>query len=113
MVFQMTVRMASCKELADDPKSVQKVNDLFRKLESGATPVALLLGILLEPWFPNMMKKYKEEATKELYDLLYSYVDARRKADVQNSDPIDVLIADGADNATVVGVRICIFLSFN
>jgi sterol 14-demethylase len=103
LVFQMTVRMATCKELADDRKSVAKMNDLFNALEGKASPFALLFGLLLAPWFPGATKKHKEEATRELYEMISSYVDARRKADVPNSDAIDMLIADGSDNPTVVG----------
>lgn len=80
------------------------MNDLYLALEGKASPSALLLGLLLAPWFPNAAKKHKEDATRELYEMISSYVDARRKADVPNSDAIDVLIADGSDNPTVVGV---------
>jgi len=103
LVFQMMIRMATCKEFADDTKSVAKTNNLFMALESKATPSALLLGLLLTPWFPDAAKKHKEEATRELYEMISSYVDVRRNADVPNSDAIDVLIADGSDNSTVVG----------
>lgn len=106
------IRMATCKEFADDTKSVAKTNNLFMALESKATPSALLLGLLLTPWFPDAAKKHKEEATRELYEMISSYVDVRRNADVPNSDAIDVLIADGSDNSTVVGVRVYITLHF-
>jgi sterol 14-demethylase len=106
IVFQMTVRMATCKELASDPRMIQKMNDLYWKLEKSATPVGLLL-----PWFPGTAKKNKEQATRGLYDMLSHYVDIRRKAEVPNSDAIDLLIADGLDDPSIIGV--CVILLFS
>jgi hypothetical protein len=100
LVYQMTVRMASCEELAADQKAVQQVADLHWMLEKSITPASLLL-----PWLPSRAKKYKEKATRDLYNLLLHYVDVRRNADVRNSDAIDALIADGEDNSTIIEVR--------
>src|ERR1700722_19735383 len=75
LVFQMTVRMATCEALATDTKTIKKISDLYWKLEKNATPVALLL-----PWFPSTAKKKKKQATKELYDMMSHYVQLRRKA---------------------------------
>ncbi|KIM88310.1 hypothetical protein PILCRDRAFT_253602 [Piloderma croceum F 1598] len=97
IVIQLTVRIASCEELADDPRSVEKMSDLYWRLEKSATAVGLLL-----PWFPGTAKKDKKQASEGLYGLLSYYVDARRKAEVPSSDAIDELIADGADNAIIV-----------
>jgi hypothetical protein len=99
LVFQMTVRIASCEELATDPIAVQKVTDLYWMLEKSITPVGLLL-----PWFPGRAQKLGKQATKGLYDLLLHYVNIRRKAEVRNSDAIDVLIADGEDDHGIVEV---------
>jgi hypothetical protein len=100
LVFQMTVRMTTCDELATDARSVQIVSDLYWKLEKSSTPVSLLL-----PWFPGTAKKNKNQATKDLYDMLSHYVDLRRNA-VPNSNAIDVLITDGEDNPAVIGVGV-------
>jgi len=59
LVFQMTVRMASCTELAVDVKSVEEIQGLYWQLEKSATPTALLL-----PWFPGLAKRRKERVTK-------------------------------------------------
>ena len=99
LVFQMTVRMASCNELATEPATIQKMADLYWKLEKSATPVSLLL-----PWFPGTAKKDRREATIGLYNLLTHYVDVRREAKVPSLDAIDIMIADGDDNPTIVAV---------
>jgi hypothetical protein len=101
IVFQITVRMATCEELATDLDKIQKMNDLYWKLEKNSTPMSLLL-----PWFPSPARKNKDEATKGLYDMLSHYVDLRRKAEVPGSDAIDILIADGADDTTIISVGV-------
>jgi len=99
IVIQLTVRIASCEELADDPGSIENMSDLYWRLERSATAVGLLL-----PWFPGTAKRDKKQASEGLYGLLSYYVDARRKAEVPSSDAIDELIADGADNTIIVEV---------
>jgi sterol 14-demethylase len=105
LVFQMTVRMASCEELAADPRAVQKMGDLYWRLEKSATPASLLL-----PWLPGI-ENNKQQISKELNTMLSHYVDVRRKAEVQNSDTIDVLLADDGDNAEIVAVCVTIVVS--
>ncbi|KAF7974038.1 hypothetical protein HWV62_13569 [Athelia sp. TMB] len=48
LVFQMTVRMASCSELASNDDDVQHMHELYLKLQRSATPIGLLL-----PWLPT------------------------------------------------------------
>jgi hypothetical protein len=97
LVFQMIVRMASCQELASNPAMIRKMSDLYWKLEKSATPVGLLF-----PWFPGTAKKNKENAINGLYEMLSHYVHLRREAEVPSLDVIDVLIADGMDNSSIV-----------
>lgn len=97
----MTVRMATCHELAMDPAGIARLASLYWTLEKSATPAALLL-----PWFPGAAKKAKQRATQELYNLINKYVDLRRSASVPNSDAIDVLISEGLDNRNIVGVSL-------
>jgi sterol 14-demethylase len=105
LVFQMTVRMATCEELATDVEKIQKMNDLYWTLEKNSTHMSLLL-----PWFPGTARKNKDEATKSLYTMLCHYVDLRRKAEVPSSDAIDILIADGDDNITIISVGVILLL---
>ncbi|KAH9477139.1 Cytochrome P450 monooxygenase [Psilocybe cubensis] len=97
LVFQMTVRMASCDELAKDVKTISELQSLYWTLEKSATPTALLL-----PWFPSPAKKRKEVATKELFMKLYGFVEARRHATVPSTDAIDVLLGQGMDTPNIV-----------
>ncbi|KAF9457599.1 cytochrome P450 [Collybia nuda] len=98
LVFQMTVRMATCRELSADLETVTRLQGLYWTLEKSATPTSLLL-----PWLPSPAKKQKEVATQEIYTLLDQFVEKRRAADVPSSDAIDVLLSQGNDNQNIIG----------
>ncbi|KAJ7739145.1 cytochrome P450 [Mycena metata] len=98
LVFQLTVRMATCSELADDLGKVVQLSDLYLMLEKGSTPAAILL-----PWFPSPARKIREKATAALFGMLYHYVELRRNATVPSSDAIDVLLSDGTSTEVIVG----------
>ena len=95
----MTVRMASCAELAADFKTVDEIQGLYWQLEKSATPTALLL-----PWLPGPAKKRKERVTKALFTKLHDYVELRKNAAVPSSDTIDVLLGQGVSTSEIVEV---------
>lgn len=95
----MTVRLATCRELAEDKEAISQLAHSYWELEKSATPFALLF-----PWFPCPAKRAKKEATQKLYDLLLKYVDLRRNATERTTDAIDVLIAGGDSNDAIIGV---------
>jgi len=95
----MTVRMATCRELADDKQAVEKLGQLYWDIEKSATPFYSVL-----PWFPGTAKKNKERATMGLYHLLGSYVKIRRDASTPSTDPIDLLMAEGISDDNILGV---------
>ncbi|KAJ6598530.1 cytochrome P450 [Mycena sp. CBHHK59/15] len=61
-------------------------------------PAALLL-----PWLPSPTQRAKERAMKELYTMLYAYVDARCCAP-PSSDTIDALLAEGMPTDSIIGM---------
>jgi len=97
LVFQMTVRMATCQELADDPKKIEELTQHYWNLEKSATPFALLL-----PWFPGSSKRMKEKSTLALYNLLLKLVQKKRDAS-SALDPIDILIQNGDSDDAIIG----------
>jgi hypothetical protein len=99
LVFQMTVRMATCRELAEDKQAVQDVRKHYFDMEQSSTPVSVLL-----PWFPGPAKKLKTKATRELYLLIKKYVTMRRETKIPSSDPIDLLIANGDSDEVIISV---------
>ncbi|KAJ6503905.1 cytochrome P450 [Mycena sanguinolenta] len=97
LVFQMTIRMATCRELADNPGVIARLSKCFLLHEQALSPISFLL-----PWFPGRDRKIKEGATKGLFQLLYHFVDTRRKSTVKSADAFDVLIAEGYDNMEII-----------
>src|SRR6267378_4260474 len=95
----MTVRTATCRELAEDRGAVEELAEYYWNIEKSATPFATVF-----PWFPGPAKKAKEKATLGLYALLASYVKLRRNASTQSMDPIDILIAQGISDDNILGV---------
>jgi hypothetical protein len=97
IVFQMTVRMAACRELASDLPALTAFQKHYWILEKSATPTALLL-----PWFPGPAKRAKEASTKALFTTLWDYIEERKKASVPSSDAIDMLLGLGMSNGDII-----------
>ncbi|KAJ7074289.1 cytochrome P450 [Mycena amicta] len=106
LVFQMTVRMGSCRELADNAEALSKLSEFFLLHEQSASALSLML-----PWLPGRAKRSKQKATRGLYETVGHYVDLRRKAAVQSSDAIDMLISQGFDDATTVAYTVGIIFA--
>ena len=101
----MTIRLAACRELAEDKVAVSKLIQIYWDLEHGVTPTSVLL-----PWFPSAARKRKNKATKELYMMFHGYIEARRHSPVPNTDTVDLLLADGCSTPTIVSVRLSFIL---
>jgi len=95
----MTVRMATCRELAKDRQAVQDMRKHYFDMEQSRTPASVLL-----PWFPGPAKKLKTKATRELYLLIKKYVTMRRETKIPSSESIDFLIANGDSDEAITSV---------
>jgi sterol 14-demethylase len=95
-VFQMTIRLGCCHELASDLPALMDFQKHYLILENTATPTALLF-----PWFPGPAKRAKEASTKALFQTLSGYIEGRRKASVLSSDAIDLMLGQGMSNEDI------------
>ena len=95
----MTVRMATCQELAEDKQAVQDVRKYYFDLEQSSTPVSVLL-----PWFPSPVRVVKTKATFQLYFLIKKCIKMQREAKIPSADPIDLLIANRDSDEVIIGV---------
>jgi hypothetical protein len=98
LVFLMTARMAACSYFTNNRTILKRIEKLFMDLQSSATPISLVLTWVLSPAKMSGML-----TTTELFTMLCTYVDHRRKAE-PTSDAIDVLIADGETTQVTVEV---------
>ena len=94
----MTTRMSTCHDLTKNEADLKKIRELLLTFQTSATPTSLLF-----PWFPNPAKRTGKQAATELFTMLYTYVETRRRAKL-TSDAIDVLIADGETSQNIVEV---------
>ena len=98
LVLVMIARLTTCHDLAKNEVDLKRIGELFMTHQASFTPTALLL-----PWFPSPAKKAGRSAATELFTMLYTYVERRRRAEPTN-DAIDILIADGETTKKIVGV---------
>ena len=90
--------MTTCDSLARNDADLEKIGGLFLTIQKGATPASILL-----PWFPSPARKRRQAAATELFKILYTHVEKRRRAE-PGSDPIDILIADGESSQSIARV---------
>jgi hypothetical protein len=104
LVFQLTARASTCHEIADDPKQIEKIARLYRTIEMGSNPRAMIF-----PWLPNRAVNAKNEALKELYMMLSGIIERRKATGHRNEDAFQVLIDAGDSTKDIVGVGAWIF----
>jgi len=97
LVFQLTVRLASCRELAEDSGAVARIAQLLDSVERSSTPASLLL-----PWLPSPARRLKQESSLQLFVLIKSFVEIRRAASAQSSNAIDFLLGVGIEPDNIV-----------
>jgi hypothetical protein len=86
LIFQAMVCMASCHELASDSPTFEHFQKHYESILKGSTAMTILF-----PWFPFSAKHTRNASTKVLFDILWGYIEGRKKALVPNSDTIDLL----------------------
>lgn len=89
--------MASCRELASNLPEIATLQRHFSILEKNSTPIAALF-----PWFPSPAKRAKQASTRALFEMLWRYIEERKKAPVPNSDAIDILLGQGVGNEDII-----------
>ena len=99
-MFQMTVRMASCRELSENREMVARLAKNYLEIEKNGTPITVLF-----PWFPSFAKRAKKKATMILNNTFLSYIDVRRKSSAPSNDAIDFFISQGLSDDVIVEVR--------
>ncbi|KAF8186070.1 cytochrome P450 [Mycena galopus ATCC 62051] len=90
VVFQLTVRMGSCRELAEDRDAVSRMSVFLDNLEKNGTPTAHLL-----PWFPSPARRAIIRNNRAIFDLVKPFVEIKRAATERSSDTIDLLFEAG------------------
>ncbi|KAF8884765.1 cytochrome P450 [Gymnopilus junonius] len=91
----MTIRMATCQELAEDRKSIDQLMNIIPSWRRAPH------------LFPYSYPKAREKATTALFTLLFKFVKLRRQAPEPSTDAIDLLIGQGHEDQSVAGDSLC------
>lgn len=102
----MTIRMATCRELATNMDDMTKLHQAYWMLEKSNTPTALLL-----PWFPSAGRKNRKIATQNLCETLYGYVESRKKAKVPTLDAIDIFLSLGLTTEETIAAALAVIFT--
>ncbi|KAI0346145.1 cytochrome P450 [Trametopsis cervina] len=98
LIFQTTVRSLTCHELADDPAVVQRLMELYDRLDATTTPMSVLL-----PWFPSPSMVKKWYATKQVHGIVNAAITNRMLSGVSRDDALQTLVDHGDDSYLILG----------
>ncbi|KAG8716757.1 hypothetical protein FRC08_008847 [Ceratobasidium sp. 394] len=97
IVFQLTIRAAACREIADSVDSCKRLEKLYWACEKGTTPAAVLF-----PWLPSGPRKQRIAATTEIYTWFDSIIRARRAEGRREEDTMQALMDMGDSTAEII-----------
>jgi hypothetical protein len=95
----MTVRMASCRSLAENGQYLHQLSGLYEVLNTTCTP----LGIIT-PWLPVWGASRRVKIVQQMSEIVRGFVVERSQSGVLGEDTIDILLRDGMDVTGVVNV---------
>jgi hypothetical protein len=102
IVYQLTIRMVGCDDIADDPALLEKTLGLYETVEKSTTPLAIIF-----PWFPSFAIIRRTIAGGRLYMILNNIVEERKKTGKRGTDPLQFLIDQGDSMARIIEVSKC------
>ncbi|QRV94605.1 cytochrome P450 family protein [Ceratobasidium sp. AG-Ba] len=97
MVFQLTVRAAACREIADSIDDCKRMEELYWQVEQGSTPTSTLF-----PWFPSPARILKIKATVQIYCWFDAIIKARKEENRREEDTLQVLMDAGDSTADII-----------
>ncbi|CAE6440153.1 unnamed protein product [Rhizoctonia solani] len=97
IVFQLTIRAAGAREIADSVEKCKELERLYWRVEMGSTPTSVLF-----PWLPSDARKRKVAATGEIYNLFDGIIKARRSEDRREEDALQALMDLGDSTPDII-----------
>ena len=99
IVFQLTMRMVGCTEIANDPSLLKKTLKLFETIESSTTATAIIF-----PSLPSPALIKRTIAGGRLYLIFKKIVDEREMSGRREDDALQHLIDIGDNVKDIIGV---------
>ncbi|KAF8737970.1 Cytochrome P450, partial [Rhizoctonia solani] len=97
-VFQLTIRAAGAREIADSVEKCKQLEELYWKVEKGSTPTALLL-----PWIPSKARNEKVNSTGEIYAIFDQIIKDRQREGRREEDALQTFIDQGDSTVDIIG----------
>ncbi|ELU37407.1 cytochrome P450 [Rhizoctonia solani AG-1 IA] len=97
-VFQLTIRTAGAREIADSVEKCKELEKLYWKVEKGSTPMALLL-----PWLPSKARNEKVNSTGEIYAMFDQIIKDRQREGRREEDALQIFIDQGDSTIDIIG----------
>ncbi|CCO31796.1 Sterol 14-demethylase [Rhizoctonia solani AG-1 IB] len=97
-VFQLTIRAAGAREIADSVEKCKQLEELYWKVEKGSTAASLLF-----PWFPSKARKQKNAATGEIYHIFDQIIKDRQQEGRREEDALQIFIDQGDSTVDIIG----------
>ncbi|RDL36450.1 Cytochrome P450 [Venustampulla echinocandica] len=97
IVFQLTMRMVGCAEIANDTARLRKTLRLFETIEQSTTPTSIIF-----PWMPTLALFKRTIAGGRLYRLFKGIMDDRKKTGRREDDALQYLMDMGDNIKSVI-----------
>ena len=101
IVFQLTMRMVGCNEIANDPRLLAKTLGFFETIGQSATPAGVIF-----PWLPTLAKLKRTYAGGLLYVMFQGIVNERKSSGRREEDALQFMIDQGDDITSIIRVGI-------
>ncbi|KAG2357185.1 cytochrome P450 [Suillus spraguei] len=90
IVFTLVARITVCHEFSEDPRKIQALISIFKRLETGSSHTSVLF-----PWFPTPARLKKLVAGVQLYRMISAVVLSRKENGRREDDPLQAMMDKG------------------
>ncbi|GJJ10597.1 hypothetical protein Clacol_004824 [Clathrus columnatus] len=87
IIFALAVRLGSCVEFSEDSQKIKKLRQIFKDLEAGSSPSAILF-----PSLPTPSRISRTLAGIKMYNMINEVIQARKRHDRREDDTLQALI---------------------
>ncbi|KAF6804614.1 cytochrome P450 6A1 [Colletotrichum sojae] len=103
LVFQLTMRMVGCDEIAEDPELLRRTLRIFEGIDSASTATKIMF-----PWMPTLGHLRRVYSGAEMYMILEKVIRERREKgdDAKGMDALQYLIDQGDSTVEMVAFMV-------
>lgn len=99
IVYQITMRIVACNEIASDPKMLATTLKSFETLEAAVSPTFIMF-----PSLPTKAKLVRAWEGARLYKIFQNIIDDRKKTGRRETDALQSLMDQGDSTLQIITV---------